>query len=386
MTKVQVAQHLLTGIGAPVNHRTMGAMVGWMNAEGGHWANSARFNPLNTTQHAPGSTNPGFSAGVQAYRNWNEGLNATLQTLKNGDYNGIIRAFRSSDPQRVASAIGASPWGTSGAGAASAIQAALGTNFHVNQQGAAPGAAGQAPGAAVSTPGMTTVTTRPVTTSSTNKRAAAAQAFLTESTSAIPTDGKIPTLNPLGALENNIASGAFTTSHTHNVTTRSTSLTPTGGSDVALAGQAAHDAGAAGQGDAAKLMRMIKTVVGAPYNQGNHSAVDEHHRQIRSQGTDCSGLISWLMGPHGLGIWNTSLATPSIASAPGLQPGRGHTITIWNNKQAGNAGHVFIQIGNQFFASEGGVGVHQLPMSEVHMYLTQGSDGGTYQALHPKGL
>jgi hypothetical protein len=28
------------------------AMVGWQRAEGGHWHNDARYNPLNTTQPA----------------------------------------------------------------------------------------------------------------------------------------------------------------------------------------------------------------------------------------------------------------------------------------------------------------------------------------------
>ena len=152
--------------------------------------------------------------------------------------------------------------------------------------------------------------------------------------------------------------------------------------------KAVTDAAAAGAPDAAqKLLRMLHFVNGAAYSVGNHDAINEDQFSIKAKGTDCSGLISWLMGPHGLGIWHTSLATPDIANAPGLQPGEGHTVTVWNNKQPGATGHVFIQIGNVYFASEGGgVGVHQLPQSEVDNYLAHGSDGGSYEALHPTGL
>jgi cell wall-associated NlpC family hydrolase len=132
---------------------------------------------------------------------------------------------------------------------------------------------------------------------------------------------------------------------------------------------------------------MLHFVNGAAYSVGNHDAINEDQFSIKAQGTDCSGLISWLMGPKGLGIWHTSLATPEIANAPGLQVGEGRMVTVWNNKQPGATGHVFIQIGNVYFASEGGgVGVHQLPKSEVDNYLAHGSDGGGYEALHPTGL
>ena len=76
---------------------------------------------------------------------------------------------------------------------------------------------------------------------------------------------------------------------------------------------------------------MLHFVNGAAYSVGNHDAINEDQFSIKAKGTDCSGLISWLMGPHGLGIWHTSLATPDIANAPGLQPGEGHTVTVWNS-------------------------------------------------------
>lgn len=194
-----------------------------------------------------------------------------------------------------------------------------------------------------------------------------------------------------------LASGALSTGtpNASDYMTAKTSLQQISGSQVAmhpngqmqLANQAVSDAKNAGANqDTQKLLRMVKFVIGAQYSQANHDDINQNEFSVKAKGTDCSGLISWLMGPQGLGIWKGSLATPDIPSAPGLQAGKGQQITLYNNAQAGNAGHVFIQIGNQYFASEGGVGVHQLPASEVQGYLQHGSDGGTYQAFHPKGL
>lgn len=127
----QFAVSVLKGVGAPVNQRNVAALVGWAKAEGGNWNNSARYNPLNTTQGAPGAT-PINSVGVKAYNNWQQGINATVQTLKNGNYGGILKALQASNPQAVASAIGASPWGTSGAAVAQTISAALGGKYNIS--------------------------------------------------------------------------------------------------------------------------------------------------------------------------------------------------------------------------------------------------------------
>lgn len=57
----------------------------WAQAEGG----TARWNPLNCTLHLPGSTNYN-SVGVQNYLRATEGCAATVITLVNGNYNGIL--------------------------------------------------------------------------------------------------------------------------------------------------------------------------------------------------------------------------------------------------------------------------------------------------------
>jgi hypothetical protein len=88
------------------------AVTAWENAEGGNWANGARFNPLDTTQPEPGSY-PMNSAGVQAFASWQSGFTATLATLGNGNYGAILSALSAGgSAQAVADAVAASPWGT----------------------------------------------------------------------------------------------------------------------------------------------------------------------------------------------------------------------------------------------------------------------------------
>jgi len=89
-------------------------MVGWMRAEGGHYHNDAKYNPLNTTQPEPGAGNTGTQGNIKVYRSWNQGIDATVKTLRNGNYGGIINALRSGNPGAVANAIDRSPWGTHG--------------------------------------------------------------------------------------------------------------------------------------------------------------------------------------------------------------------------------------------------------------------------------
>lgn len=106
------AQALLAKIGAPADDQNTQAVVAWETAEGGHWHNTATYNPLNTTQSEPGAY-PINSAGVEAYTSWDQGLTATTATLQNGAYAPILSALATgTDPQSVLDAIVASPWGT----------------------------------------------------------------------------------------------------------------------------------------------------------------------------------------------------------------------------------------------------------------------------------
>jgi peptidoglycan hydrolase CwlO-like protein len=111
-TQLTWAQALLVAMRLPVTADNVAAITAWEMAEGGHWYNTAYYNPLNTTQDMPGATvfNP---VGVKAYTSWKQGLEATVKTLKNGYYGGILEALkRGNDSTAVAQAVGASPWGT----------------------------------------------------------------------------------------------------------------------------------------------------------------------------------------------------------------------------------------------------------------------------------
>jgi peptidoglycan hydrolase CwlO-like protein len=106
------AQALLVAMRFPVTADNIAAITAWEMAEGGHWYNTAYYNPLNTTQSMPGAT-VFNSVGVKAYTSWKQGLEATMITLKNGYYGGILDALkRGNDSEAVARAVGASPWGT----------------------------------------------------------------------------------------------------------------------------------------------------------------------------------------------------------------------------------------------------------------------------------
>jgi hypothetical protein len=109
----EFAASVLHGLGVRQTPGAMKALKGWIAAEGGHWNNNARFNPLNTTQPMPGAGNTGSQGNIKVYRNWRQGIDATVKTLENGRYSGIISALGRGDADAVASAIGASPWGTS---------------------------------------------------------------------------------------------------------------------------------------------------------------------------------------------------------------------------------------------------------------------------------
>ena len=106
------ARALPTQLGMPETTDNLAAITAWEMAEGGHWYNGAHFNPLNTTQPEPGAVAMN-SVGVKAYVNWAQGFRATITTLRNGLYGGILAALsKGDDALAVAHAVAASPWGT----------------------------------------------------------------------------------------------------------------------------------------------------------------------------------------------------------------------------------------------------------------------------------
>lgn len=109
MTPAAWAHALLAGGGWPRTACNVNAVAGWAGAEGGHWSNKAKFNPLNTTKRMPGSypiNRVAGTPGVQAYRSWADGITATLDTLRNGNYGRVIAALQAgNNAQAVVNAV-----------------------------------------------------------------------------------------------------------------------------------------------------------------------------------------------------------------------------------------------------------------------------------------
>jgi hypothetical protein len=102
------ATDLLNRLGMPQTQENLRAMVAWQTAEGA----AASFNPLATTRYAPGATDSN-SVGVKNFRSYEQGLQTTIDTLRNGLYGNILAALRNGNSAtRVAQAIADSPWGT----------------------------------------------------------------------------------------------------------------------------------------------------------------------------------------------------------------------------------------------------------------------------------
>ncbi len=111
-TPLTWAKALLQQLGMQLTAQNIAAITAWEMAEGGHWHNSAYYNPLNTTMPEPGASSMN-SVGVKAYVSWAQGFAATIATLRNGYYGGILAALRAgNDAIAVADAVAASPWGT----------------------------------------------------------------------------------------------------------------------------------------------------------------------------------------------------------------------------------------------------------------------------------
>lgn len=127
-------RRLLRQLGAPATPANLQFLNEWHLREGGGDKNTAHYNPLNTTQRAPGATAMN-SVGVKAYRNAQQGITATVQTLTNGRYDDIVSGLRSgrATVAQLASSASLRVWGTgtwassgkAGAGAGGATAAPL---------------------------------------------------------------------------------------------------------------------------------------------------------------------------------------------------------------------------------------------------------------------
>jgi murein DD-endopeptidase MepM/ murein hydrolase activator NlpD len=111
------ATQFLGRIGAPVTDTNLKSVNTWMRFEGGHWKNSAHYNPLITTLDMGGSEIMN-SHNVRRYTSMEEGLDATVKTIlgnKSAErgYDAIVNALKNNaDPQTVFNLINDSSWGT----------------------------------------------------------------------------------------------------------------------------------------------------------------------------------------------------------------------------------------------------------------------------------
>jgi hypothetical protein len=111
------ATGLLQKMGAPVTDSSVNALTTWMRHEGGHWKNSAHYNPLNTTLDMSNNESMN-SVGVKRYKSWDEGYAATIGTLtgKNADargYTAIVNALKTgASTNDILAAINNSAWMT----------------------------------------------------------------------------------------------------------------------------------------------------------------------------------------------------------------------------------------------------------------------------------
>ena len=93
-----VYEAILTGVGAPVTKENMKFMYGWRQAE----AAKAAFNPFNTTKKKEKSTfynclsrkDGKCAGGVRNYSSQQEGIDATIETLKLSYYSCITNGLK----------------------------------------------------------------------------------------------------------------------------------------------------------------------------------------------------------------------------------------------------------------------------------------------------
>ena len=80
---------ILEILGAPASNENLKFLYAWRQAEG----KAGKYNPFNTTYILPGSTN--FNKdGVKNYLTIEDGLSATIKTLKNNRYDCIVNGLK----------------------------------------------------------------------------------------------------------------------------------------------------------------------------------------------------------------------------------------------------------------------------------------------------
>jgi hypothetical protein len=101
-------EKLLENLGAPVSDENLKFLYAWRQAEG----KAGKYNPFNTTQGMPGATKFN-SVGVRNYKSLEDGMVATIKTLKNGRYECIVNGLKNDiGAENIASCSSLKTWGT----------------------------------------------------------------------------------------------------------------------------------------------------------------------------------------------------------------------------------------------------------------------------------
>jgi peptidoglycan hydrolase-like protein with peptidoglycan-binding domain len=101
-------EKLLENLDAPISNENLKFLYAWRQSEG----KAGKFNPFNTTHGMPGATDYN-SVGVKNYRSLEDGMVATIKTLKNGRYNCIIQGLRDDiGASNIAKCKSLETWGT----------------------------------------------------------------------------------------------------------------------------------------------------------------------------------------------------------------------------------------------------------------------------------
>ncbi len=135
LNREQFAEKVLQSVGIPVNKTSVGKFVAWEKQEGGHWNNTARYNPLNTTLALPGAANTGTQGNIKVYNSWQQGIEATVKTLKAPSYAGILANLKSGTVADFKIAVNTSPWGTKFSNLGEAIEPTEGLFGPAEKQG-----------------------------------------------------------------------------------------------------------------------------------------------------------------------------------------------------------------------------------------------------------
>jgi len=108
---------------------------------------------------------------------------------------------------------------------------------------------------------------------------------------------------------------------------------------------------AAGNG-ASRVQAMVQqadSLIGRPYVIGGG-----HYGFGPSSGYDCSGFVSAVL--HAGGYLTQPVDTTALPNQPGILPGPGQYVTIYDRALPGQSGHVMIEIDGQFYESGGEAG------------------------------